>query len=266
MWVFVRLFRRYRVDILFVSLCILGLVILQRTNSFQGMMINNFLINISSSVNGKTKIVTDYFGLKSKNNALRQRIVELQKNPSSSIQASNLDLASVSYIDLNKKDNYIIINKGSKEGINEETLVITPDNSIIGRVRHTTSSNALVQTVMSRNFNITAKLKDGSMGLTYWDDLKYGYIKMKNIPSYVKIEIGDKVVTSGKGIFPSGITIGTIDKVQTDEATKFYIVDIKLSANFYKLDKVMTLQQNDWKYTDTLLQVRDSLIDESSEL
>ncbi len=267
MWVFARIFRRYRVDFLFLFLLIMGFYILHQTSSFQGMMINNFFINISSSVNSRTKVITDYFGLKTKNKKLTKRIVDLQNHQKEVQGAKGFDRAQVTYIDLNKSENYLIINKGTQDGISLKSLVVTPDNAVIGRVRHTTATNSLVQTVLSTQFNLTAKLKDGTMGLTYWDGQKFGYIKMKNIPSYVKIEKGDKVVTSGKGIFPEGVDIGVIDDIRVDEATKFYIVDIKLSADFYKLDEVITLEQKDWQYTDTLIEVRDSIIEnESAEL
>ncbi len=267
MWVFARLFRRYRVDLLFLFLMILGFYILHKTNSFQGMMINNFFINVSSSVNSRTKLVTDYFGLKSKNKKLTQRIAQLQNHKDELKGANSFANAQVTYIDLNKQENYLIINRGSDQGINLKTLVVTPDNAVIGRVRHTTGTNSLVQTVLSTKFNLTAKLQDGTMGLTYWDGQKFGYVKMKNIPSYVKVAKGDKVVTSGKGIFPEGVYIGVIDDISVDEATKFYIVDIKLSADFYKLDEVITLQQNEWQAKDTLIEVRDSIIEnESTEL
>ncbi len=266
MWIFVRLFRRFRVDFLFLFLCLLGISILHKTNTFQGMMVNNFLINISSGVNGKTKVVTDYFGLKKKNKKLVNRIVELENNKNTIVGATNFESTSVTYIDINKKENFLIINKGSKDGITQKSVVVTPENTVVGKIAHPTASNSLVQTVMSTNFNLTAQLQDGTMGLTYWDAQKYGYLKMKNIPSYVKVKKGDKVTTSGKGIFPEGVAIGVIDEIRVDEATKFYIVDIKLTTNFYNLDEVITLEQNDWKYKDTLIELRDSIIDESSDL
>ncbi len=266
MWIFVRLFRRFRVDFLFVFLLILGLVILRQTNSFQGMMINNFFINLSAGVNSRSKVITDYFGLRQKNEDLAKRIIELQNQQPLRSKPVNPSLASVSYIDLNKKDNYLIIDKGSSEGVGTSTLVMTPRNTLVGRVVHTTSTNALVQTLMSSDMQVTAQLQDGTIGLTYWDFKKYGYLKMKNIPSYVKLEKGDKVVTSGKGRFPADILIGQIDKISTDNATKFYIIDIKLATNFYKLDDVELMEQQDRIYTDTLLNVRDSLVNESQEL
>ncbi len=266
MWIFVRLFRRYRVDFLFLVLCIIGFVMLYQTKSFQGMMINNFLINISGAVNSKSSIVTDYFGLKEKNTNLENRIVELQNNTHVVSKGENFSLASVSYIDINKKDNYLIIDKGYQDGISTKSLVVTPQNTIVGKVVHTTKINSLVQTVMSSNFNVTAQLKDGTLGLTYWDFQKFGHLKMKNIPSYVKMKKGDEVRTSGKGIFPGEILIGTVDNINVDDATKFFIIDIKLATNFYMLDNVEVMEQQDRAYRDTLLNIRDSLTNESTEL
>ncbi len=230
------------------------------------MMINNFLINISSGVNSQTKSVTDYFGLRKRNHGLVNRITELQNNKNLVKGATDFGATSVTYIDVNKRDNYLIIDKGANDGIKLSTIVITPENSIVGRVRHTTTKNSLVQTVMSKDFNITTQLIDGTIGLAYWDGQKYGYLKMKNIPSYVKIKKGDKVVTSGKGIFPGGVAVGSIDNITVDEATKFYTVDIKLATNFYKLDQVLTLEEMDHQVKDTLIQIRDSLTDDTTKL
>ena len=56
-----------------------------------------------------------------------------------------------------------------------------------------------------------------------------------------KIREGDKLVTSGMGIYPAGIEIGRIVKVRYDSNAQLQRVDVKPSVDFKSLQKVTVI-------------------------
>ncbi len=55
------------------------------------------------------------------------------------------------------------------------------------------------------------------------------------------MEEGDRLVTSGMGLFPAGIEIGRITKVRYDSDEQLQKVDIKSSVDFKSLQKVAVI-------------------------
>lgn len=49
---------------------------------------------------------------------------------------------------------------------------------------------------------------------------------------------GDKLVTSGMGVYPAGIEIGKVVKVRYDSNAQLQRVDVKPSVDFESLQKV----------------------------
>ena len=61
------------------------------------------------------------------------------------------------------------------------------------------------------------------------------------LDSNAKVSEGDKLVTSGMGLFPAGIEIGRITKVRYDSNEQLQYVDIKPSVSFKSLQKVSVI-------------------------
>ncbi len=266
MWIFLRFFRKYRTDFLFVFLCIIAFYMMWKTKNYQGRMINNSLINTSAYFNSRTRSITSYFDLKKKNQVLQEEIIRLQNSKQKASANLKYGLAPVQYMQVYKPQNYLIIGKEKGKEIKPKMLVISTYNSVIGEVVQVTAKSALVSTVMTNKLELTGVLKDGTLGIVFWDGSRYGFVKMKNVPSYVKVSKGDLVTTSGKGKFPKGIQIGKITKIDVDEATKFYTVTIQLATDFMRLEEVEIIQDYDAVFTDTLVQTIDSLSNESEGL
>ena len=87
---------------------------------------------------------------------------------------------------------------------------------------------------------ISAKIQDNNqLGAVVWNGGSPKKAKLQEIPSHVTAEAGDSIVTSGfSAIFPEGVLIGIIDKVQHLEHTMFCDVDITLAVDFQSLSYV----------------------------
>jgi len=70
--------------------------------------------------------------------------------------------------------------------------------------------------------------------------------------------VGDTVVTSGyNSIYPDGLMVGTIDKVELKDEALFYNLRVKLSQDFRKLSYVAIVKSNLKEEQDELEQLID---------
>ena len=75
---------------------------------------------------------------------------------------------------------------------------------------------------------------------------KNNYLEVEGISNTESVSIGDYVYTSGLGgIFPSGILIGTVEEITTDEYDLAKIINVKLSANFDNINYVAILKRKE---------------------
>lgn len=57
--------------------------------------------------------------------------------------------------------------------------------------------------------------------------------------------VGDTIVSSGySGVFPEGIIIGTIARINPSPETSFHDLDVKLSQDFRKLSFATVIRSN----------------------
>lgn len=142
----------------------------------------------------------------------------------------------------------ITIDKGNKDGIKENMAVITA-GGLIGKVKTVNNLTSTVQLISSLdNTNrISAEiLADGSSyyGLIEGFDTTSNQLVLKRIPADAVITEGQQVVTSGKGgVFPKGLLIGTIEKIEHSEFGLNLSAYIKPSAQLYDLEHVMVIQR-----------------------
>ena len=142
----------------------------------------------------------------------------------------------------------ITIDKGSKNGIEKGMAVIIPDG-LIGQITKVSNYSSTVKLLSNENMNdkISVKIKVGDgyvYGLISMYDSKTNTYTVEGISENVDIEKGADVVTTGMGtIFPSGLMVGTAQKVTTDNFDLSKVVEVKASVNFDDLDYVTVLKR-----------------------
>ena len=119
---------------------------------------------------------------------------------------------------VNRRNNYLMLNKGSMDGITKDMAVISP-LGVVGIVREVSKYFSSVLSVLHKDTKVSAKIKNsGYVGTVVWNGENYRYGNLKDIPSHVALSKGDTVITSGYSlIFPEGLMIGTIDKFNLPE-------------------------------------------------
>jgi len=151
-------------------------------------------------------------------------------------------------------DNYITIDRGSKDGISKNMAVIS-GTGIVGRVEHVSAHFASILSILSSKQTVSAKLKDGTTGYIKWDEKQPDVLIMTDLPQQAKVKKGDSVYTSVFSIFSPDILIGTVLTVETVKKNAMQILHLQSSTNFHNLQYVYVIEN---KMTVERKQLEDS--------
>ena len=160
----------------------------------------------------------------------------------------------------------LIINKGKKDGIDQDMPVITA-NGLIGKVKSSQTFTSTVQLLSSMDptNRISAEIqgKDESyFGLIEGYDKEKGLLLLKRIPAEAKVEKGQTVISSGKGgVFPKSLLIGKVVDVIPAEYGLTQTAYVKPGANFYDIEHVMVVKRGALKP-----ELKDMIDDKEEEL
>ena len=154
---------------------------------------------------------------------------------------------------IKKQNNYLILDKGSKMGVEKEMAVISPAG-IVGIVKDVSPNFCSVISLLHQDTRVNAKIKrTGFIGTVLWDGTDYRYAKLIDIPYHLNVRYGDTVITSGYStIFPEGIMIGTVTNIKPNKNDNFYNITVKLATDFNKIDHVYIIKNHFKSELDTL--------------
>ena len=144
--------------------------------------------------------------------------------------------------------NEITIDKGSKNGIEKGMAVVVP-KGLIGQITKVSNYTSTVKLLSNENMSdkISVKIKVGDnyvYGLISAYDAKTNTYTVEGISENVKIEKDADVVTTGMGtIFPSGLIVGKVKEVTTDNFDLSKVVEVKSSVDFNDIDYITVLKR-----------------------
>ena len=184
----------------------------------------NFLIS-SDSITGVEGDYTDTLG--------RTKRVRLYEYTS----------ANVIYNTIHKKNNYLMIDKGSEDGIQPDMSVLSAEG-VVGVVSEVSKHFSTVISLLHPDCQISAKVQPANqLGTITW---RYGdptSVYLEDIPEHLNINEGDSVLTSGySNIFPNGILIGTISEKSKDPTASFLTLKVTLATDFNHINTVYVVR------------------------
>ena len=146
--------------------------------------------------------------------------------------------------------NTITIDKGTYNGV-ETNMVVVNNDGLIGKVVSTTTftSDVKLLTTSDTNNKISVAISNGSNKL-YGLIKDYNYntnsLEVEGISNTETVSIGDSVYTSGLGgVFPSGILIGKVTEITTDEYDLAKIINVSPIADFDNINYVAILKRKE---------------------
>ena len=148
--------------------------------------------------------------------------------------------------------NTITIDKGSYNGV-EVDMVVVNSQGLIGKIVSTTTftSDVKLLTTSDTNNKISVAISSNNKklyGLIKEYNYNNNYLEVEGISNTESVSIGDLVYTSGlRGVFPSGILIGKVSKIETDEYDLAKIINVSPIADFDDINYVAILKRKEIK-------------------
>ena len=185
---------------------------------------------------GATQSVRSYFSLSGTNKQLSQENFLLREELERSREQlrrvhtdslrftphAGFDMipAEVVKISRNKQHNYLILNRGFEDGIQEKSGIITL-NGVVGIVDAVSEHHAYAFSFQSSDISISARLgREGGSGLLVWDGIHSNGALLKEMPLQAGYQPGDTVYTSGHSLlFPPDIPLGIAGKARVVNGT-----------------------------------------------
>lgn len=185
--------------------------------------------------------------LKEENEELRKTIGKTKED---SIREFNPIQATVVSRSPERWMDQVTINRGEQDGVKPDMAVITADG-MVGKIKSTNQFTSTVQLLTGFDqFNrISAKIsrKKGKNinGMIEEFDSETNSLLFRVIEESDKnIKKGDVVLSSGMGgIFPAGLTIGTVQEVIPDQYGLTRTALIKPAANVYEINNVIVVDR-----------------------
>lgn len=193
--------------------------------------------------------------LSEENEKLRQQVTNLTlsanelselKKLSKSLNYSGIkgssDIVSADVISVDGTNwmNVFTIGCGTESGIQEGNIVICGEG-LVGRVSAVGNGWAKVVSIIDQSSKISFKVS-GNLQLTgIVEGATDGVLNGFMLDNNTKISEGDKLITSGMGIYPAGIEIGKVIRVKYDSDSQLQRVTVKASVNFTLLQKVTVI-------------------------
>lgn len=188
-------------------------------------------------------------------NQLRDKLADYEKTAAQNefykeyleIKDTNPDykFCPATLVSSDKNDPYggFVINKGSTDGLEEYDPVIT-EAGLVGYVTDVGITTAKVVTVLSPDVTLGAldnRTNDSGVLSGTLELAEKGETKFYNLSRSCNVAIGDYVVTSGEGIFPSGILVGTVQSIGSDEYNTSIYAAVKPFVEIKEIRNVMVI-------------------------
>jgi rod shape-determining protein MreC len=134
----------------------------------------------------------------------------------------------------------IIINAGSRDGINEGMIVIS-SQGIVGRVVRASPNTAKILLITDGSSSINAVVQS-SRARGVVNGGANGELTMRYIAKGEQVRTGDRIVTSGLGgVYPEGLLIGTVIDVRQRDVDMFQDARIEPAVDFGRLEVALVV-------------------------
>lgn len=210
----------------FILLETAAIVMLNHNNSMQRLWTMRLSHGFMAKTWGFTQKVRGYFSLAGQNEELaleNHRLREMIREYEDAAKATDISLQSVTRDDgfvytpaqiiksgTNSQHNYLILDKGSEDGIVQNSGIIS-SKGVIGIVDAVSRHYSYAISFLNTEVNISSRLGGtGAVGPLAWDGKHTDGAILKEIPLQYRYSPGDTVYTSGYSvIFPPDIPLGT---------------------------------------------------------
>lgn len=220
-----------------------------------GTKVSNAFTDFNKALSDGNALMLENAELKAELNEMREKMAEYEKIKTENelykdyleIKEANPDFkfASATLISRDSDDIYgsFLINKGSLSGISVMDPVITKEG-LVGCVFEVGTTTAKVKTILNPDITLGAldnRTSDSGIISGGAELAKKNICRFSNLSRSCSVAVGDYVVTSGEGIFPDGLLIGSINAIDSDKYNTSIYADITPFVNFSEIRDVMVI-------------------------
>ena len=241
--------------LLFILIEGFSIALLFQNNTYQANKTIKFSTQYTSAIYNYTNSFSDYLALKEINdylileNAKLHALLQNNKRfmDSTLLRDKNFNYIAVKVINnsVKKRNNFITLNKGSKNGIKHGMGVVT-NQGAIGIVHSVSENYSLVISLLHHKSAIGIFLKKNMhTGILTWKGYDYRTATISDLPIHIPLNIGDTIITNSySNIYSEGINIGTIANFEKNDNDGFYTINVNLFEDFNNLRYVYVINSN----------------------
>ncbi len=265
----VRFLQKYNFIIIFVFLEVIALVMLSRSHSYQRAAINHRTNNLAGAIYHIHSDITNYFSLRQQNIRLLHQNAELMRqlalvkenipDPDSALQSQIFEYipARVIHNTVDLRNNYIIINKGYRDGVAKDMGIVSPDG-VAGIIIGVSEHYATAMSLLHKHAALSVRFPNNDqIANLHWRGGDYHFAEVVDIPSHVIPAEGDTLVSSGHSfVFPEGLMVGTVAELIPSEKGNLNTARVRFHTNFGKLRNVYVVKNAHRKELDALSTIK----------
>lgn len=272
--------KRYGLWVLFATAVIaVGLALLSVFSTTSSPLVN-FAQTVTSPfraaytavadwVQDKQNYYEDTTALKAENEELKQKIAQMeaevrqaQSDSEENERLRNLlnlreqrrdlsdfEAATITEHSTSNWTSYLTLNRGTDHGVKKKDCVITESGYLVGVVSDVGNNWCTVLNIIDTDTSLGAQVfRTDDIGVAEGDFalMGKGRLRLDFLPAGAQLLNGDLVVTSGLGgYYPSGLVIGTVEEIQTDDSGATSYAVLQPSADFDSLSQVFIIKSFD---------------------
>lgn len=243
---------------IFILLEVAALGMLKNSATLQNIWINRASHFIMGKLWSGGETVRNHFSLEKQNAALYEenfrlneqlrayRLAEEAEKETGAVVTPSLRFkyipATVTKISRNSSHNYIILNKGSEDGVKPYSGIIT-SKGVVGIISAVDKHYSYGLTLMNTNVSVSSRVGEtGTVGPLIWDGRHSNKALLKDLPLHYDMAIGDTVRTSGfSSIFPPDIPIGVTGQTTVADGST-NVTEVTLFEDFSTLRYVTVVE------------------------
>lgn len=262
---------RYYYWVVFLLLEIVCVTLLLRWNAYQRSMWCSAMTEVVGYVHKTQADVLAYVSMSDANRMLTERNVVLEQRVErltrlvttlthdttyaerlimeTAADSARLIPALVVNANIGQRDNFIVIDRGERDGVRTEMGVVS-GTGVVGIVYRTSPHFSVVMPVLHSKSSVSCRLRGADyFGYLQWGGGDLQTAVVNDIPRHAQVSPGDIVETSGfSAVFPAGLFVGRVAEVANSDDGLAYTLHVRLGVDFARLRDVVVI--DDVRHTE----------------
>ena len=222
--------------------------------------------------------INHFFSLPTENNMLTHRVAELEQTlererelladyTEESWQRKMADEGDLHYryyparvasMTISHLRNFIILDKGERDGIKKNMGVITPDTNLVGYIIDCSERYSVAMPVLNTEFTMGGSLQMTNYTCSVrWSGESPYHVDIIDVSTYAQPEIGMAVEAWSERL-PKGVIVGHIESFEHNAAKTAFTARLKLAVDMSALNNVLIVENTHYGEIESLMDNLDN--------